>query len=820
MKNLLRKVKNKAKKAVNELKVFKPANYGRARYFWFREHARLREKTILLESVQGAYPQDNIAAILRELAKNPAYAEYSLWLSGGAGLLEQRKKYLMEQGLAGRVKLTTVDTVQYYKLLATAKYLVTEDSFIYIFTKRQGQVLLNTWNGIPLAAVGKKKAMDFALLGNEQKGFFDADYLLCPNEYTRQCFLEDYMLENFAKTKFLMGGYPRNEVFFNQHYRELIRKSYKLEQKQVIAYLPDWRKNVPGSDKAVRCEEMMEYLESWDAMLSKNQVVYVKQHHINALELDFSRFEHIVPFPEHCGTYEFLTATDVLVTDYSSVLFDYALTGRKIILFVPDKEQFEKTRGLSLSLSELPFPQVDDVEWLMEEIRSPKQYEDEEFLKKYCSHETATITELLCRRWIFGETNSLLPEKEVPYNGKKNVLIYMGGFEKNGLTTAGVNLLNTLDRTKHNYAVIYCFTSVKDRQDSILVLPDRVARFGFYHFRALTFLEQIPYMFRRGFQNIPYAFAGKQLKKLSVRGRDRLLGGFRLDTVVQFTGYNEDMIGIMEQMPCNRIIYVHNDMEQEIKHRANANRGVLSHAYKAYNHVAVVTEDILPPAKRIAESDKEKGAKEAHIVWCKNVLDHNRIRVMGANELIFDETTVINHSEELLRKLLASDKKIFVSVGRFSVEKGHERLIKAFETLHKEQPDTALLIIGGHGNLWNSTVRQAENSSCPEDIFLVRYMSNPYPLLKQCDYFVLSSLYEGFGLVLVEADVLGVPCFSTDIVGPRRFMQKYGGLLVEDSEDGILSGMQLCMEGKVPERLDIDYDRYNREAIEQFESII
>ena len=817
---LLRKIKNKAKKAYNELKFFKPANYGRARYFWFREHEKLQEKMILLESVQGAFPQDNIAAILWELAKNPAYGEYSLWLSGGADLTAQRKQYLAKQGLTDRVKLVTVDTPQYYKILATAKYLVTEDSFIHIFTKRQGQVLLNTWHGTPLVALGKRKALDFALLGNEQKGFFDADYLLCPNEHTRQCFLEDYMMENFAKTKFLMGGYPRNEVFFNPDYREFIRKSYKLEDKQVIAYLPTWRKNGSEEDKVIRGEEMMAHLAAWDAMLSDAQVVYVKQHYINRLELDFSRFQHIVSFPEECSTYTFLTATDVLVTDYSSVLFDYALTGRKIVLFVPDKERFAQTRGFSIEPSRLPFPQVDEVEWLMEEIRLPKQYDDTEFLKEFCGYTNKSVTELLCKHWIFGETSELLPEKEVPYNGKKNVLLYMGGFEKNGLTTAGVNLLNTLDRTKNNYAVIYCFSSVKDRQDSILVLPEGVARFGFYHFRALTFSEQIPYMLRRGFQNIPYAFAGKQLHKLSVRGMERLLGSFRLDTVVQFTGYNEDMIGIMEQAPCNRVIYVHNDMEQEIKHRANANRGVLSHAYKAYDHVAVVTEDILPPAKRIAESDEEKGAKEAHIVWCKNVLDHNRVRILGQEELAFDENTVINHPEEKLRSMLSSGKKIFVSVGRFSVEKGHERLIKAFETLHREYPETTLLIIGGHGNLWDSTVLQAEKSSCPEDIFLVRYMSNPYPLLKQCDYFVLSSLYEGFGLVLVEADVLGVPCFSTDIVGPRRFMQKYGGLLVEDSEGGILSGMRLCMEGKVPKRLEIDYNQYNREAIEQFESVM
>ena len=820
MKKLLRKVKSKGKKALNEIKVFKPANYGRARYFWYRDHLKLEDKCILLESAHGKWPADNITILLKEFVTNPIYQEYTLWLSAEKSMEEGRAEFLKAQKMDTRVKLVAIDTAEYYKVLATAKYLVTEESFIYIFTKRPGQILLNTWNETPLACLGKEKKMDFALLGNEQKGFLDADYLLCPNEFSKQCFLEDYMLENFAKTRFLMGGYPRNEVFFKDGLRTQIREKFGLEQKQVIAYAPSWRKNTPEAGKKLRSEEFMAYLTEWDESLADSQIVYVKQHHTNRLNLDFSGFRHIYPCPENCGFYEFLAASDVLVTDYSGVMFDYALTGRKTVLFVPDKDFFVQTRGLHISLDKLPFPQVETVNCLMEEINTPKRYDDSEFRAIYCAYEKENMAELLCKRLIFNEQTEEVSEQEVPYNGKKNVLIYMGGFEKNGLTTAGVNLLNTLDRDKNNYAVIYCFSSVKDRQESINVLPDKVARFGFYHFRALTFAEQIPYMIWRAVRKLPYSFVANVMEKLSVRGATRLMGGLRVNTVVQFTGYNDEMIGIMEQMPCNRVIYVHNDMEQEIKHRANANKGLLSHAYHAYDHVAVVTEDVMPPAQRIADCNKEKGAKEAHITWCKNIIDHNRIRKMGAESLAFDATTVINQSEERLLALLGSEKKIFVSVGRFSVEKGHDRLIKAFERLHKEQPDTALLIIGGHGNLWNATVKQTEESSCPDAIFLVRFMSNPFPLLKQCDYFVLSSLYEGFGLVLVEADVLGVPCFSTDIVGPRRFMKKYGGLLVEDSEQGIFYGMCLCMEGKVPKKLDIDYDQYNREAMEQFESVI
>jgi len=229
---------------------------------------------------------------------------------------------------------------------------------------------------------------------------------------------------------------------------------------------------------------------------------------------------------------------------------------------------------------------------------------------------------------------------------------------------------------------------------------------------------------------------------------------------------------------------------------------------------------MIPPARRIAESETVGGAKEPNFTLCRNVIDYKRVLTLGEEPITFDSTTLFNVDRNRLLAALASDKKKFVSVGRFSVEKGHARLIKAFERLHKEHPDTCLVIIGGHGDLWDKTIQLVRKSSCPNDIFLVQYMSNPFALIKQCDFFALSSLYEGFGLVLAEADVLGLPCFTVDIDGPRGFMQKYGGLLVENSENGLLAGMQACMDGTIAPRLNIDYEQYNQEAVAQFESII
>lgn len=811
------KVVRRVKKTISKLKKwsenFTQQGTIRSWYFWYREHISVKECWVLLESAKGGYPADNIAVMLSELTSNPRYKKFRLFLSGEETVAEERKQYLEDKGLSGRVTLLTIDSVAYYKVLAAAKYLINDDSFIYFFTKRPGQVYLNLWHGTPLMTLGKQKKYDHAVLGNEQKNFFDADYLLCPNEFTKECFLEDYMLSNFAKGKLWMTGYPRNEILLRQEFVISMRQKYGLEEKQVIAYLPTWRNNTQEQSKQVRTDNLRAILKQWDEALSDHQVVYMNQHPINRLTIDFSEYRHIRPFPAG-SIYEFLMAADVLVTDYSSVLFDYLLTDRKIILFTHDRDYYERVRGLHMELSELPFPKVETVAELMKELALPKQYEDARFRQRFCPWDAVGVAKALCGKFLLGEESSLIEERDIPYNGKKNVLLYVGTFGKNGLTASAVNLLNTLDLTKHNYAVVYYMGDMKSHPEFIRVVPEQVARYGVYFYRSLTFLEKVRYMLWREFDKVPYWMTKGAIAKMSKRESERMFRSLRLDTVIQFAGYDDEMTGAMEQTPCNRIIYVHSDMEQEIKVRKNADRDFLKKMYNSYDSVAVVTEGMMAPTRRIA------GSETAHLVLCNNVIDDSTITKRGKEPLLFDADTVCRPSEEELRQVLASGKKKFVTVGRFSAEKGHKRLIRAFETLHRKWPDTCLIIVGGHGDLWNATLRQVQESSCPEDIFLVRFLSNPYPLVKQCDYFAFSSLYEGFGLVLAEADILGLPCFSPDLPGPRGFMKKYGGLLVDNSEEGICSGMEACMMGTVPQNLQVDYKEYNKTAVEQFESML
>ena len=174
--------------------------------------------------------------------------------------------------------------------------------------------------------------------------------------------VEDYMLANFAKAKILLCNAPRNDIFNDKEARERVRTECEFNKKQVIAYMPTWRKNAAFHGPAARATHLVEHLKKWDSMLSHDQVVYVKQHDINSVRIDFSRYKNIRPFPEKYSTYEFLNAADALVTDYSSVMFDFALTGRKIVLFAYDEDWYQKIRGLHVDLKELPFPIVKTVE--------------------------------------------------------------------------------------------------------------------------------------------------------------------------------------------------------------------------------------------------------------------------------------------------------------------------------------------------------------------------------------------------------------------------------------------------------------------------
>ncbi len=791
-------------------KLFNPKS-ATTKYIHYYKTLKLNEKAILLESQQGTGMQGNMFYMLRELVRDPAYRDYTLYLTCRSGKEEEFRVLLDRNGMQ-RVKLLTVFSRQHMKVMASAKYLANDNTFLPFFIKKDGQVYLNTWHGTPLKTLGKQIHNAMYGIGNPQKNFIMADYLLYPNEYTMEHMLEDYMMHNLAKGKVLLSGYPRNVAFFDEASAKQIRNDLELTDKTVYAFMPTWRGAVGAIDpKATTYVQY--YLYEMDKRLKDDEILYVNIHPIAKKDVIFKNFKHIREFPAEYETYEFLNIADCLITDYSSVFYDYAVSRKKIVLFTYDKDEYFADRGVYRPLEDLPFPKVTTVDELFRELRCEKGYDDTEFIKEYCSYDHPDAAKALCRRFIFGESSPIIEEREIPNNGKENVVFFSGGLAKNGLTTSLFNLLANLDTDKKNYYITFRASAVKPNQEMLLDLPQGVNYIATTGKVNLNLFKKILWVLVK-LRKFPLPLMMKILKKDLQLEMRRHYGDANIHSMIHFTGYDDSTILKYSVFENNSVIYVHSDMVQEVNVRKIQRKDVLQYAYQAYDKVAMVTEDI-----REATGQFLKAPKELNVAH--NLIDYQGILERGAKELAFDSYTRCNKTFEQVQEIVRSDAKKLVNVGRFSPEKGHRRLIDAFAKVLKEEPNSYLFIIGGNQfkNSYGKLCEYVETLPCADHIVLILSMSNPLPLVKACHGFVLSSLYEGFGLVLAEADILGVPVVSTDITGPRLFMQNHGGVLVPSSKPGIEQGIRKLLKGEV-KPLTVDYAKYNQDAVAEFEALL
>ncbi len=774
---------------------------------------KIDENAILLESQHGKEVSGNIFYLLKELRTNPEYAHYTVYLTCQVDAKEKIKGILDNYNIKN-VNLLVFYTKAHIKAMATAKYLFNDNTFLPFFIKKDGQVYLNTWHGTPLKTLGKGIRNAMHSIGNTQKNFVCADYLLYPNEYTMEHMVEDYMLQNIALGECVLGGYPRNTAFFDKARGKEIINKLDLQDKKIYAYMPTWRGTTSNIDNKANIY-LQYYLYELDKRLNDDEILYVNLHPIAQKDIDFEIFSHIKNFPEEYETYDFLNCAQCLVTDYSSVFYDFANTGRKIILFTYDEEEYFEDRGVYKPLSELPFPNVKTVDNLLSEMRSfEKNYDDTEFLKEYCSYDSIHATKEILDFTLNKKKSDNLKEFPFKPNGKKNVFIYLGNMDRNGVTTAAMNLLNTIDVTENNYFVSFSAAQATRHQDAIAAIPEGVSYFPVQGAFNLSLVKKLAWLSftKRGFPLKLLNFMLRNDWQLEIK---RTFGGASIDSAIQFTGYATKMILLFSQFPCTNTIYVHSDMLNEIKFRGNQRKSLLKYAYKTYDNVALVTPDIKDSTATFVKNTDN--FKIAH-----NVIAVDEIIKKGNGEIEFEpDVTQCNKTLEQVKEILNGDQKVIISVGRYSPEKAHRRMIDAFSNVWTENKNTHLIIIGGNqrDGIYDELCKYIKTLPCKNNITLILSMNNPMPIVKACDGFILASEYEGFGLVLVEADVLGVPVISTDITGPRVFMNQNGGTLVENSQKGVEEGFKLLIDGKVS-LLTADYTEYNRFAVEEFKSLL
>ncbi len=794
-------------------KMFQSAKnaWNNGRYVHAVNHGKIRENAILLESKNAKDLAGNIYRLL-EVVTGEEFEAFEVFLSVRKDCMKQIKCLIKQKGITG-CTIVPYESRRYYHLLATAKYLVEDTSFPARFIKRKEQVYLNTWHGTPLKRMGRDEEAGAYAIGNIQKNLLCADYLLYPNCYMKDVMFSAYMLEDLYRGTVIYEGYPRNGIFFEEEQRTILRKELGIDDKQVTVYMPTWRGGVNDysstsmEDAAAGCFAVL------DELLTENQLFYVKFHVFTAKNFDFDRYKHIRPFPEGHEAYEMLNVADVLVTDYSSVFFDFANTGRKIVLFPYDYEEYIGARGLYTELESLPFPKVYDAEALAKELKNGKHYDDAEFLKTYCTYDNKDAALRLARHVFLGEEvcrTETYEVKEASDRGK-NILVYSSGLEQNGITTSLLNLLDCVDREKTHYYLTFFQGGMRRTPSRIRLIPENVRFFPINgSITECTLAELIAFKLFYGF-GLDCRPVYYYVRRLYEREYQKHFSAAQFDGVVHYTGYVKDITTLLSTAPCKTAIFIHNDMMQEIKTKGNQYLPTLRHAYREYDVVVPVSDSVWDSIRAISDNDRVQVIENTH--------NDKRVKERAELALAVEEETLLSVPFEQLQEMLEDESlECFVNIGRYSPEKGHKKLLAAFERYHAEHPESRMIIIGGYGMYYEEVVAYAASLSCKDAVVLVRSILNPFPIVKRCKLFLLASDYEALALVLLEAESLGVPAVATDIPGSGDLMRKHGGYIVENSVDGLYKGMCAYRAGKV-KTMGICFDNYNQNSAEKFEAL-
>ncbi len=809
--SVIRKIKGKIrkfKKKVKGLRAKIKHVSSNSLYIRCLRKKPLRGQAVLLESKGGLDMGGNIFYLLKELASGN-YKEFEIYLAVHRSKRQALGALLERYGISG-VTMVETGSRDYCRLLATVKYLFNDTTFPAWFIKRDGQVYLNTWHGTPFKMMGRDVWNRAYAIGNVQRNFFLADYLLYPNDYMKEKMLSSYMLNNLWQGTSMLEGYPRNSIFFQPERGRQLKEELGLADRKLIVYMPTWRGVMTNKKSDVQLEAACCYFSLLDELLTDDEIFFVKFHVFTAKEFKFEEYRHIRPFPENCETYDFLNAADVLVTDYSSVFFDFANSGRKIVLFTYDREEYLDERGLYVPIDSLPFPQAADAEQLVREIRSPKEYDDTEFRSLYCKYDNADAARrILCH--VLKGVNCCLTERPVA-NGRENIVIYCANLGRNGITTSLLNIINLVDQERANYYFTFAQSQFRKTPERLCGAP------GFVDLLPMsgsttekTWTETLAFKLYFSL-NVETGWVARKLKELFSREYDKRFGMLPIDKLIHFTGYSPYLTMLFLQSPAKKAIFVHSDIYDEVMEKGNQHLLTLRHAFREYERVVAVSQTAKASMQKIA--DREEGVQiieNAH--FYQGVLDKAK------QEFAVDAETQITMDLDDFRKLLKDPKLCrFITIGRFSEEKDHRKLLTAFEQYAKTRPDTVLIIIGGYGPLYRDTVDYAASLECAGRVVIVKAISNPFTILRECDLFLLSSNRDALGLVLLEADTLGIPVVSTDIPGPGDFMRRYHGYLVENSAEGLVSGMEAFERGEI-RPLNISFEEYNRDIVQRFERL-
>lgn len=771
-----------------------------------------RKDTILFECYWGKKFADNPLAMYRALLRQTPKGKYRIYWAAQAGT-----KPPAEIANNPDVILVKIGTVEYGRALLEAGYLVNNVTFPTWFIRREGQHYCNPWHGVPMKAMGRDMIAPLISKANSQRNFLQADVIPELSDYYHWATIRPLYVQELLSDALFPCGAPRvDDVITPKVPAQTLRDRYGIASgKTIVLFAPTWRGNSTEiaqvfSDQAQICNEMAEALgDDYFVLFSAHQMLKLRKTDLRA---------NVGLLAENDNINDVLTIVDVMVSDYSSIIFDFLPVDRPIVLFTPDIEHYRQDRGLYLEPADLPCANTSDFPALIAAIRAAKR--PSTFAGYAEMH--ARFTPLEDGHAAEAALSALLaPESRMPHrqsDGRIRLLIAPGGMIPNGITTSLKSLIANLDYTRFD-PYILVDAPVMDKETR------RIEQFQEFDPRCnwilrsgdllLTDAEKPLYTkFRLG-TTLNAKTELPVIKRIFEREARRVLGGVRFDVAIEFGGYSPYWTALIAcSNAARKVCYQHNHLWAEFTNTDVArNHSTLNSVFRVYQWFDQI----------VAVSDETRMVNEAHLKQfypknapprtVRNTLDVKRVisKARLPASLINTEAAMWLQDPTLF---------CFIALARLSPEKRYDRMIGALAKIAPQHPN-AVLMICGDGPLREKLIDLARNKGVAEQVRFLGQVANPYPLLAGSDICLLTSDYEGQPMVLLEALCLDTPCIGSDIPGVRSVLKGGSGHIVEPTEEAFAEAMKAAIEGRLPALNPIDIGgAYIEETMREFTEVV
>ncbi len=384
------------RKFLRKMKLF----VGNLKYSFYYVLFPIDNKMIFFESFNGNSFSCSPKAIYNYLISHDEYKDYKfIW-----AFKDLEKDHIKNNKNTIIVKSKSF---KYYYYLSKSKYWIVNSLLDLSVIKKSKQVYVQCWHGTPL----KKLRCDINVTGGVlntkeeviKRNNLDVkkiDYFISPSKYATSKFISAFNLKELNKEKIIIEkGYPRNDklINYNNNDIEKIKKDLNIPtDKKVILYAPTFRDDEHTSGVGYTYKLNIDF-DSLQKEL-KNYIILFRAHYFIANSFEFDKYkDFIYDVSKYDDINDLYIISDLLITDYSSVFFDYAILEKPIIFYMYDYDNYKNNlRDFYIDLKELPGPIVKDEKDLITLIKEKNnKYKNmySSFNKKFNPYEDGKSTQ-------------------------------------------------------------------------------------------------------------------------------------------------------------------------------------------------------------------------------------------------------------------------------------------------------------------------------------------------------------------------------------------------------------------------------------------